>query len=275
MRNLTLLLAGAAIGALVASPPLFAQDGKALFTDNCAPCHAIGGDPGVGPDLRDLGRRRNSDWLTRFILDPEGVTKSGDAYAVALAKKYDGTIMPPPPVTREQIAAILQYVDAVSSTAAPAAAAPPPEPAFTQDDVSRGRALFLGATRLTAGGPSCMSCHAAGGEPGLGGGSLGPNLSAVAKRLNGAKGTSAWLASPPTPIMKSVFRPAPLTPPEVTALTAFLSDRAAGGGRSSTEGRRFLASGLFAAAVLLGLIGFVWRGRLRPVRRGIVSGGQR
>jgi hypothetical protein len=74
--------------------------------------------------------------------------------------------------------------------------------------------------------------------------------------------------------MKSVFRPAPLTPPEVTALTAFLSDRAAGG-RSSTEGRRFFASGLFAAAVLLGLIGFAWRGRLRPVRRGIVSGGQR
>lgn len=273
MTNLTRVLAGVAIGAVVASPPVFAQDGKTLFTDNCAPCHAIGGDPGVGPDLRDLGRRRNSDWLTRFILDPDGMTKSGDSYAAALAKKYDGMIMPPPPVTREQIAAILQYIDAASSASAPAAA-PPPEPVFTAEDVSRGRGLFAGSTRLASGGPSCMSCHAAGGEPGLGGGALGPNLAAAAKRLNGANGTAAWLASPPTPVMKSVFRPAPLTPAEVTSLTAFLTSQAAAG-TAPPRSRAFPASGIAVAAGLMCVIGLVWRGRLRPVRRGIVSGGRR
>jgi mono/diheme cytochrome c family protein len=274
MRNLTHLLAGVTIGTLMASPPLFAQDGKALFTDNCAPCHAIGAEPGVGPDLRDLGRRRNSDWLTRFILDPEGVTKSGDPYAVALAKKYDGVIMPPPPVTREQIAAILQYIDAASSTVAAAATPPPAEPVFTAEDLSRGRALFIGSTRLTAGGPSCMSCHVAGGEPGLGGGALGPSLGTVVTRLNGAKGTEAWLASPPTPVMRSVFRSAPLTPAEVTALTAFLTHRAADGPSAAVD-RAFPAAAVAVAVVLLYLIGFAWRRRLRPVRRALISGGQR
>ena len=273
MRTCLHTLVGAVLVTLLASPDLLAQKGEALFTENCAPCHTIGEGGGAGPDLRDISSRRDRAWLVKFILDPDGVTKSGDPYAAQLAKQYDGAVMPPPQgLSREDVLAILDVIDGRSARhggdSRPPAAA---EPVFTPEDVSRGRVLYIGRVRLANRGPSCVTCHAAGAGTGLGGGTLGPDLAAAAGRLNGARGLSAWLSAPPTPVMRAMFGRAPLTADEVRVLTAFFVDPS----RSNTAARpasmRFLALGVAGTIGAFFLIGAAWRGRFRPVRRALIA----
>jgi cytochrome c len=83
---------------LLAPPALARDDGRALFEQRCAPCHAVaaGAPPAAGPNLRGVvGRRVGGDpafdyspvleqagrggdgWdlerLVRFLEDPEGM----------------------------------------------------------------------------------------------------------------------------------------------------------------------------------------------------------
>ena len=72
--------------------------------------------------------------------------------------------------------------------------------------------------------------------------------------------------------MRSVFAGAPMTPPEVQALTAFFVDRGQPNAPvSGPRTRRFVALGLAGAGAIVLLIGTAWRGRLRPVRRGLLN----
>jgi cytochrome c oxidase cbb3-type subunit 3 len=51
-----------------------AERGRQLYESRggCAQCHTIGGRGGViGPDLGDVGSRRNADYLRRALTDPE------------------------------------------------------------------------------------------------------------------------------------------------------------------------------------------------------------
>jgi mono/diheme cytochrome c family protein len=273
MRRHLHALVGTVLVTLLASPDLLAQKGEALFTDNCAPCHNIGEAGGVGPDLRDISSRRDRVWLAKFILDPDGVTKSGDPYATQLAKKYDGAVMPPPQgLSREDVLAILDSVDTRSArlggASLPLAAA---EPVFTPEDVSRGRVLYIGSVRLANGGPSCLMCHEAGLGSGLGGGMLGPDLAAAPGRLNGARGMTAWLSAPPTPVMRAMFGRAPLTADEVRALTAFFVDPARRDAPHRAGTPRFLAFGAAGTIGAFFVIGLAWRARFRPVRRALIA----
>jgi hypothetical protein len=171
------------------------------------------------------------------------------------------------------VASILAYLDTRSAGAYGAPASPAPaEPAFTPADVSRGLALYQGTARLANGGPSCLACHDAGLGGGLGGGTLAPGLRLIAKRLNGPKGTAAWLSAPPTPVMRTLFRGKPLAPDEVRALTAFFDDRARPDARDVPPGtRRFGALGAAGTIAGLILVGAAWRGRFRPVRRALMA----
>jgi len=275
MNRLPRSLPGILLGILAASAPLAAQDGAALFTDNCAPCHTVGEGAGVGPDLEGIAARRDRAWLVKFILDPEGVTNSGDGYAARLAKQY-GMVMPPPQgLSADAVNHILDYINARSGGGSAGAAAPAaPASPFTTEDVSRGTAIYLGRVRLANGGPSCLTCHSAGaGGPRLGGGTLAPDLGQVVTRLHGPKGTSSWLSAPPTPVMRALFRRTPLAPDEVVALTAFLDDRARqpAADRAAAT-RRFLALGVGGTIVAFVVIGAAWRNHFRPVRRELIAG---
>jgi len=236
-----------------------AQDGAALFGDNCAPCHNIGEPGGAAPDLRDVAARRQRAWLLAFVLDPQAVNKAAE--------------MPRPEgLTRDNIASILDYIDRRSSEVPREPAPPLPEPVFTPDDVARGQALYAGRARLANGGPACLACHDAGAGPALGGGTLGPDLTRVATRLKGPKGTAAWLSAPPTPVMRSVFRASPLARAEVQALTAFFVERSRPDAAVvAPRIGRFVPFSLAIAVAAFVLIGAAWRGRLRPVRRALVS----
>ena len=106
---------------LLSSATTFAQDGKALFDANCKQCHAIN-DVVIGPALKDVEKRRSTEWLHKWIKNSSALIKSGDKDAVEVFTKFNKTPMPPQSVNDAEIDAILAWVKAEGSKA-PAVAA--------------------------------------------------------------------------------------------------------------------------------------------------------
>ena len=103
-----------------------AQDGKALFSQNCASCHALDkrltGPALLGAEDRWGGNRKN---LHSWIKNSTNYLKTGDKYANDLLKEYNGTQMTAfeGALDDKQIDAILDYVKNWKPAAAPAAVA--------------------------------------------------------------------------------------------------------------------------------------------------------
>ena len=171
---------------------------------------------------------------------------------------------------------VLAYVELVGVAAAPGAPTP-------TGNVATGHALFTGATPLHNSGPACIACHTVAGVGALGGGSVGPDLTAVFTRY-GQAGLAAALANPPFPAMQPLFRDHPLTPAEQADLIAYFQ-QAAGQHPASlqpaptglTYNRRSLPTveiaflAVIGAAVLLLAANVIWRDRLTGVRRPLVE----
>jgi protein SCO1/2 len=94
---------------------LDAQPGQALFVKGCATCHSIGGGDLVGPDLKDVGKRRDREWLGRFIMTPERLRREKDAVATQLSQRYRGVVMPNLGLKESDVADVLQYIEARSA----------------------------------------------------------------------------------------------------------------------------------------------------------------
>ena len=88
-----------------------ALDGKALFKANCASCHNASEKKSTGPGLQGvLDRIPGGDWKYDWVHNSQKVIASGDGYAVAKLKEYNGTAMTPfPQLSNDQIDAILAY----------------------------------------------------------------------------------------------------------------------------------------------------------------------
>lgn len=251
-----------------------AHDAAAYFEANCAACHTIGG--GKPPlDLAGVSGRKDREWLVHFILDPEGVVASGDAYAKELVASADGMIMPRPDgMTPDLAQALIAWLDQQFPAGQSFAHGTVDDRAFTPADVAAGRDIFTGARRLAAGGPACASCHALNSAGTMTGGTLGPDLTLVHTRLRGRAGLTAWLATPPTPVMRGVYRAAALAADENRSLVALFEDAAT---RQPAPARpyslRLLGFSAGAALVALVLIAIAWRGRFRRVRAPLVAAG--
>ncbi len=74
------------------------EKGKKIFDEKrCSLCHAIGGKGGKkGPDLSDVGSKRDSDWLMKFLQDPKGTIPD--------------TKMMPVKATKEELSALVDYL---------------------------------------------------------------------------------------------------------------------------------------------------------------------
>jgi len=66
-------------------------DGAAVFQARCTGCHTIGGGTLVGPDLKDVSKRRTAPWLKSFISDPPAMFAT-DPTAQALRKQFSVTM---------------------------------------------------------------------------------------------------------------------------------------------------------------------------------------
>ena len=263
------------LAILTAAPGvLFGQSAAEDFAQSCAMCHSIGGGPLVGPDLAGMDERRERSWLIRFIVDPQAVIESGDAAAQEMVNQYQGMVMPASPgMTSERAAALADYVTAQSNGSEAPTEAPQPtaQAPFTEADVESGRRLFRGEQAFEAGGPACLACHDVSALGGLGGGSLGPDLSNVYARLGKRQGLEPWLSAPPTPTMSSLYRTRPLNEQEIHALAAYFADRAGDESSAPVGSGPFVLLGAGATVLLLFIFHLLWKERFRGVRRKLVE----
>jgi mono/diheme cytochrome c family protein len=173
----------------------------------------------------------------------------------------------------------------VPSTATAATATPVTAVEPSKADVEHGKALFEGSDRFENGAASCMSCHALGDNPTLGGARLGPPLDWVGVNWT-PQVISAWLTSPPAPTMTPIYGKGSggeLSQQERDKLAAYIVSAASPKVAKTTKqvkgatvvetrvNAQLLGAGIAVAVVLLLLIGFTWRRRLRSVRRAMVK----
>ena len=265
-RMATVLILSCVAGATALAQDAVIQD----FKQNCASCHTIGGGRLTGPDLKNLEERKDRPWLIRFIQDPVAVLDSGDAYALAMKEEARGAIMPGlPGMTTERAGLLLDLIAAESKLEeSQFAGTQVSERPLTPADIERGRTIFTGQTPLANGGAACISCHPISGLGGLGGGRLAPDLTKVYERRQARKGLVAWLSAPATPMMQATFKDHPFEAEEILALVAYFEDRAATEEETHSSGTLLLL--LLALAGTFGglfVMGKIWRGRLRTIRK--------
>ncbi len=89
-----------------------AQDGKALFSANCASCHHPTKD-GTGPALKGVdGRVPSQEWLYKWVKNSAAVIASGDKYANDIYNEWNKTAMTAfQSLKNEEIDAIITYVN--------------------------------------------------------------------------------------------------------------------------------------------------------------------
>ncbi|MBI3948212.1 MAG: cytochrome c [Armatimonadetes bacterium] len=256
------LLAGPAAiqGAPAPSGP------AALFEKQCYSCHNIGGGDKKGPDLMGVTGRRTREWLHRFILSPLDAKRAGDRVAVDLFRKYAPEEMPDQMLSADQIDQILGLVEQHSKrnkAFVPQSGRLPRPPTFA--DVGAGYRLFTGRARLSGGAPACASCHAVGNSGGLGGGTLGPDLTRANVKYTDVE-LAGILKAPAFPTMSRLFANRALTDDEVVQLFAYLRHVKTRTPDAARAGFAYLLLGVAGALAMLGLFSGIWRGRLRSGR---------
>lgn len=88
-----------------------AADGEALFKANCASCHKVDKDF-TGPALQGWSTRvPDAEWIYKWVASPAKMISS-DAYAQQLFAKWKPTVMTAfPQLKKEEVDAIMGYVD--------------------------------------------------------------------------------------------------------------------------------------------------------------------
>ncbi|OYX92955.1 MAG: cytochrome C, partial [Sphingobacteriia bacterium 35-40-5] len=120
-----------------------AQDGKTLFTTNCASCHAVHKKV-TGPALAGVEDRwPDKAKLHAWIKNNAAVLKSGDKYANDLYLEYNKTAMNLfPTLSDKDIDAILGYIKSVPAPGAGAAAGAAMNPADAKSAEGDNTLLF-------------------------------------------------------------------------------------------------------------------------------------
>lgn len=115
-----------AVDSTVASSDEAIAAGKTVFNANCKTCHKLD-QKYIGPALRGVTDRNNAGWVKKWILNSQEVISSGDAYAVALFKEYNNSVMPSYTFLSDDdlngLLAYIEYGDKVDPAAAVAATA--------------------------------------------------------------------------------------------------------------------------------------------------------
>ena len=190
--------------------------GKEIFDQKGVACHTIGNGQHAGPDLLDVTKRRDPQWVKSFILDPSRMLSS-DATAQKLLKEFNNLSMPDMGLTELQVDQLVEYL----SNPGPITAVPAPSGEVIVGVPMVGERLFSGEQALANSGPPCIACHSVSGTGSLGGGGLGPDLTNVVRRY-GVPGLSAALKTLAFPTMLGPFQNRQLTAKEQADLIAFL-----------------------------------------------------
>jgi len=107
---------------IILTNQVFAFNGKNYFNQNCTACHSVGEGDKIGPDLAELSKRRDVDWIVKFINYPEGMIfgdeeeegyEKPDQTAVKVYELYKPTIMPEHEISKEEVKEVLKYIDSL------------------------------------------------------------------------------------------------------------------------------------------------------------------
>lgn len=94
--------------------PELARQGKKIYTSKaCNACHTMTGEmhAAMGGDLKDITKKRDLEWLFRFIKDPKAMLKT-DGLARQLLREFNNIPMPQQGLTDEEAMAIIEYLKA-------------------------------------------------------------------------------------------------------------------------------------------------------------------
>ncbi len=116
-----------------------------------------------------------------------------------------------------------------------------------------------------------MACHSAASIQFWGGGTLGPDLTGVYAQLG--DGIVSVLVTVSFPTMKPIFDSHPLSEDEARDLAAFLKGISSQHSENYTI--RIIASSFFVFVILMVTILFIWRNRLKSVRKAMVERAER
>ncbi|MFQ5791673.1 MAG: c-type cytochrome, partial [Acidobacteriota bacterium] len=131
---------------------------RIAYDVSCLTCHAIDGRGGTdAPDLTTAGSRLRYDWIREFVKRPDFVRPLSQQ-------------MPRFNLSTNEAETVARYLSRWRLD--PETPATIPGMPFTAREVSKGKALFLEK--------GCLACH---GTKDIPGGSVGPDLRAVADRL--------------------------------------------------------------------------------------------
>jgi cytochrome c551/c552 len=100
-------------------------DGEKIFATKCAACHTIGKGRLVGPDLKDVIKRRDIMWLKGFIKAPSEYFKRNEEIAIGLLKEYS-VPMPDLGLTDEEVEAVIAHLVGGEIVQLPTGRATPP-----------------------------------------------------------------------------------------------------------------------------------------------------
>ena len=201
------------------------NQGEQLFKQKCTACHTVGGGKLIGPDLANVHIRRTEEWIIKFVHSSQSLIKSGDTTAVAVFNQHNKVVMPDQDLNNNQIKSIIAYIASNSPDANNPNKKTPTQifnaASITAADIEKGKNIFEGSTKLTHGGPACISCHNINNQSMFNGGLLAKDLTTAFSRLS-AVGVDGILRNPPFPAMIDGFGKEPLTDQEIKELLSFL-----------------------------------------------------
>jgi protein SCO1/2 len=96
---------------------MLSDEGGAKFQSKCSACHTVGGGDSIGPDLQNVGARRERTWLVNYILEPDRMLAQHDPIAMTLFARYKTVRMPNLNLTLEDTEKVIKYIQTQSKVA--------------------------------------------------------------------------------------------------------------------------------------------------------------
>lgn len=265
------------IFGVAASAGLAQEPAEKVFETKCYSCHNIGGGPKQGPDLKGVTDLRTDEWLKEFIKSPTAMSRK-DAAAATLLKEYAPEVMPDQTLTDIELDSVIELIrnlSAKNETFTPSGAKL--ARAIRPGDVREGWRYFTGQKPFENSGVSCSMCHSIDSFGSLGGGTLGPDLTAVSTKYRDPE-LILILQNPNFPTMTEMFRDHKLNDEEIVQLFAYLQNskrisphaRVVQTTAAGTIEPKFLVLGFGIAVLSLFGLNFVWRKRHKGVREELV-----
>jgi mono/diheme cytochrome c family protein len=231
--------------------------GKELFMNQCSVCH--------GADASGKTAMAKSLGATIQDFRSKQVQSLTDQDIRRVITEGKGIMPPLGDLGTGNFTNLIAYIRSFSANQA--------EESVAQGSPQRGEQLFTGEVHFRNRGPACISCHTIAGLSFHDGGTLGPDLTHAYAKL-GPRGTEAAMQTLYFGVMTPIYSEHPVVPQEQADLIALLMQSEAKP-QTKWSTQILILIALLLGGVFVALTGFLWRDRVRSVRRALVDKARR